>query len=220
MDQLSSLSGKQQELLHIDFRSLMTRSIALPAASRFFLATPEIFHSLSDSPYNQRRRSCEIAMERLAEKLHDKQSSRNYTHLRDISAQEFDRLKSILAPEPRKRAAHIIGENQRVTEAEAALRSGEIGTFGRLMFDSHRSSRDLFENSAHELDSIVSFAAEAGALGARLSGGGWGGSLIVLSTEEHVAQVTGSIERQCGEAGLKVDFMPVVPSDGAWVRTT
>jgi len=212
LDQFSSIFGKARSLIHTDFRSLEVTDVPLAADVRFLIVTPEAAHRLADSPYNERRESCELAARALAALLPGRVES-----LRDVSSADFERYRGRLPVEAAMRAAHIVGEIDRVARGVAALRSGDIDAFGALMYESHESSRALFENSSAELDLAVGAARDSGAPGARLSGGGWGGSLIVLARQADIDRLGREIVERCAGRGLSVGARQVVPSDGARV---
>lgn len=210
LDQFSSIFGQSHSLIHTDFRSLEVTAVPLAEDIRFLIVTPQVTHRLSESPYNERRESCEQAVRELSSSLPEPVAS-----LRDVSPADFALHRRELTPEAAKRAAHVIGEIDRVARGVQALKSGDLEAFGDLMYQSHESSRTLFENSAEELDLAVSAAKEAGAPGARLSGGGWGGSLIVLARAGDIDRLEQGITGACVRHGLTVRVRPVVPSDGA-----
>lgn len=212
LDQFSSIFGKARSLIHTDFRTLEVTAVPLEADVRFLIVTPESTHRLVDSPYNERRASCELAARSLAEVLPGPVES-----LRDVSLEDFSRYRDRLPIEAARRAAHVVGEIDRVARGIAALRSGDFDAFGELMYESHESSRVLFENSSAELDLAVEAARESGAPGARLSGGGWGGSLIVLARQGSLDCLASMIVGNCARRGLAVSTRMVVPSDGARV---
>jgi galactokinase len=110
--------------------------VPLAADVRFLIVTPEAAHRLADSPYNERRESCELAARALAALLPGRVES-----LRDVSPADFERYRGRLPVEAAMRAAHIVGEIDRVARGVAALRSGDIDAFGALMYESHESSR-------------------------------------------------------------------------------
>jgi galactokinase len=130
---------------------------------------------------------------------------------------EFEEHKHNMEPVTAKRVAHVIGENRRVLEGRELLSRGDVEGFGRLMFESHHSSRHHFENSSKELDFIVDTALKTpGVLGARLSGGGFGGSAVILVHPRDVAAIrqtlTGAYQKHLGHA---CDIQVITPSDGA-----
>lgn len=214
LDQFSSIFGKSHSLIHTDFRTLEVMDVPVEDDICFLIVTPDVVHRLSDSPYNERRESCERAVRELSSILPYPVES-----LRDVSPGDFDFYRQQLTPAAARRAAHVIGEIERVAQGVHALKSGDIDAFGELMYRSHESSRTLFENSAEELDLVVSVCRDAGASGARLSGGGWGGSLIVLVRKADLERLDHEITTRCAEKGLTVLIRPVVPSDGARIMT-
>ena len=145
-------------------------------------------HNLVDSEYNTRRQDCESA----AAVLH-----KNFPHirtLRDASADDLESVKEQLSHREYLRASHVIGECRRVADGVAALEAGDVEAFGKLLFESHESSRTAFENSTPELDYIVELAHTIpGALGARLSGGGFGGITIHLVKAEDAGEYAARI---------------------------
>jgi galactokinase len=143
-------------------------------------------HALSDGAYNERRAACEEAARILGA-----------GKLREATATMLDAAEheARLHGAPLRRARHVVGENARVAAAVEALRAGDLVVVGRLMNESHESSRTLFENSCEELDFLASEAREVpGCLGARLTGGGFGGAVLALvrgGTEEEFVKSLG-----------------------------
>jgi galactokinase len=122
-------------------------------------------------------------------------------------------------PVAARRAAHVIGENERVREGRDRLAQGQIREFGRLMFESHESSRANFENSCRELDAVVEAARGIPEIiGARLSGGGFGGSAVVLVASRDAKSASEAIARGYRESiGHPCEVQEIHPSDGARV---
>jgi galactokinase len=144
----------------------------VPAEGRFVIVQSGVKHALSDGAYNDRRAECEQAARILGVgKL------REGTPQMLDAAEREGRLRGVHL----FRARHVVGENARVATAVEALRAGDLSTVGRLMNESHESSRILFENSCEELD-FLAFEARTvpGCLGARLTGGGFGGAVLAL----------------------------------------
>lgn len=210
LDQFSSIFGREHGLIHSDFRTLEVSSVILPDDIEFLVVNPHIKHSLADSPYNERRERCEQAAAQLAELL-----PHPVTALRDVSPAEFKANRDRIAAGAAKRAAHIIGEIDRVERAMELIRRGRIEAFGQLLFESHQSSVENFENSCPELDVVVDAAREAGALGARLSGGGFGGSAIVMVHANEAEAIGEKITAICQTEGTNPEVLEVTPSDGA-----
>ncbi len=212
LDQLSSLQGRAGCLILTDFRSYAMEHIPLPADARFILADTGVRHRLAEGEYNSRRAACEAAVRVLAAVLPHPVSA-----LRDVRRAELEAHADCLDPVTARRAAHVVEENERVWAARDCLRNGDLESFGRLMFASHQSSRTQFENSCAELDTLVEWAARTpGVLGARLSGGGFGGSVILLVRAADTDRVVQALDAFCAQQfGKSLPTRLVIPSDGA-----
>ncbi len=173
LDQFTSLMGKANQLVYIDFRTLAVEQIPCPEEAAFVVANSGVKHDLTQD-YNERRERCEEAAAVLA------RLNPRVRKLRDVSTEELNGARDQMAHLAWCRARHITGENERVQAGLTALQAGDLEAFGRLLYESHQSSRDYFENSCPELDILVETAKSLGALGARLSGGGFGGISIHL----------------------------------------
>ena len=161
MDQLTSLAGKHNHALLIDCRSFEIEPIRLPPRLAVLILHSGMSRSLIDSDYAERRESCESMAALLG-----------LSALRDATPQQ-------VADEPRAR--HVVSENARVLEAAAALAAGNVAALGPLLNESHRSLRDDFEVSTPELDALAEALVQAGAVGARLTGAGFGGCVVGLA---------------------------------------
>ena len=212
LDQLSSLYGRSGHLVETDFRSLQVNTLKLGDNACFLMCNTHAKHALVDGEYNRRRQACEDAAAYFAKVLPHPVAA-----LRDVSVAEFNAHKSGLDPVIAKRASHPISENERVLQGAEALASGDLAAFGQLMFLSHESSRVDFENSCPELDTIVDAAKTTpGALGARLSGGGFGGSAVVLATPADAPAVSAALaDAYAQKYGKPCDVRVIQPSDGA-----
>jgi len=150
-------------------------TVPLPAGYGFLVANTLVKHNLVESDYNRRRESCEKARDVIAAK------ESGVKMLRDVDHAMLERHKSEMDIIDYRRALHVVGEDERVMQGVEALRAGNVKTFGELLFQSHESSRLNFENSCPELDALVEIAHTLPeCLGARLSGGGFGGITIHL----------------------------------------
>lgn len=168
MDQIVASLGRHNQALFLDTRDLRYEWVPIPAGYRFEVADSGVPRRLAEAGYNRRRAECEEAAARLGVRS-----------LRDLAFGDLERIARL--PEPLgRRVRHVVGENARVLAGVGALRSGDLRTFGRLMLESHRSLRDDYEVSTPELDRLVTQAMEQGALGARLTGAGFGGSIVAL----------------------------------------
>lgn len=180
LDQFSSLYGKKDSLILCDFRSVeVLKNVSMPSGWKILVANTLVKHNLVESDYNLRRESCEQAAEVIQKKYPEIQA------LRDVDSAMLESCKEDLDIIDYRRAKHVVGEDERVWKADAYLAEGNVEAFGKLLFESHESSRDFFENSCPELDALVELAHHIpGCAGARLSGGGFGGISIHLVKEE------------------------------------
>jgi galactokinase len=175
MDQFASIHGVEDHALYFDTRDLTWEPVPLPTETALVIADSGVRRSLTTSAYNERRASCEQAVELLKEYMPEIRS------LRNVSPVEFAAFGDFLPPVVRRRAEHVVKEIARVQSALAALRSNNTQSFGALMFSGHASSRDLYEVSCPELDALVEIAhAAPGCIGARLTGAGFGGCTVNL----------------------------------------
>ncbi len=184
LDQFSSLFGRKDALILSDFRSVeVVRTVQVPTGYKLLVANSMVKHSLVDSEYNVRRQDCESAAAKLAAIYPGVKT------LRDVSVAQLEAARGKLGEREYRRAAHVVGEGDRVMRAVKALEQGDAAAFGALLFESHESSKSNFENSTAELDYLVELAHSIpGCLGARLSGGGFGGISIHFVAEDAVAE--------------------------------
>ena len=172
MDQTISALGRRDHALLFECASLEATQI--PFDARLLLVDTGKRHDLSTGELNQRRAECEEAVKRLKVELPELQ------WLASWPVEWLPRLKRAL-PEPlRSRAVHVVSETARTRFAGQLLEQQKLRQFGKLLYESHESCRRLYECSSPELDTVVAAAKRAGALGARLTGAGWGGAAVVL----------------------------------------
>ncbi len=170
MDQMISAAGIEERALLIDCRSLETTSAPLPDGMAVVILDTGTRRGLVDSAYNERRAQCEAAARHFG-----------LTALRDIDLASFGRRAHELDELSRKRARHVISENERTLRARDAMNAGDAAALGKLMIESHISLRDDFEVSSAALDAIVACAnAEEACYGARMTGAGFGGCAVAL----------------------------------------
>ncbi|AEH51421.1 galactokinase [Pseudothermotoga thermarum] len=168
MDQFTAVFGKKDYALLLDTMTLSFEYVPLNLGDyEFVLIDTQVKHELSSSEYNKRRAECEQALKVISKKS-----------FREVKPEDLEILDPIL----KKRAKHVIDENARVLKAVKALRENRFYLLGELLYESHTSLRDLYEVSCDELDFIVGFLkGKLGILGARMVGGGFGGSVLVLA---------------------------------------
>ena len=214
LDQLSSLAGKEGQLVKSDFRSNTYENVPLGDGVVFMMVTSPAKHALVDGAYATRRKACEDAAAHFAKVLRHP-----VTHLRDVSMAEWVLYKGGLDETQARRAVHPIGEDERVLAGAKLLEKGDVKSFGAFMYDSHESSRSWFENSSPELDAIVDFAKEIPeVLGARLSGGGFGGSCVLLVKPEAAEAIEKTINSKYeAKFGERCKISVIKASEGAHV---
>ena len=186
MDQFASRVGRKDHALFLDCRSLQYRNIPLHFGDhRIVILRSGVKRSLAASAYNERRSECVQAVEYFS------RIDGSVTALRDVSAAMFEEHVDRLPANVRRRCRHVIAENDRVLRAADELSKGEMGEFGSLMTQSHKSLRDDFEVSCAELDALVEIAARTeGVLGARMTGAGFGGCTVNLVDKDAVSLLT------------------------------
>jgi galactokinase len=208
LDQSASLFCQEGRALFIDCRDLQMEPVPFDLAHaglELLVVDTLVSHAHAEGGYAARRASCEQAAAVLG-----------VPALRDASVRDLTAAQERMDGLTYRRARHIITENQRVQEAVALLRSAGPRMIGDLLVESHRSMRDDFEISAPELDAAVEAAMGAGAIGARMTGGGFGGSAIVL-LDSHLADAASAAireafaERRFAEPAI----FPARPSQGA-----
>jgi galactokinase len=198
MDQLVAACALKGHALLIDCRSLEMTQIPLDTSEVLIaICDTHVKHELSSSEYNKRRAECEQGVEILSQALPGVRA------LRDVSVCDFETYEDRL-PEPiRSRCRHVVTENARTLAASDALRSGDFIEMGRLMLKSHESLRDDYEVSCVELDAMVEIATSVeGVLGARMTGGGFGGCTVNLvrrrALEKFREKITGGYNKVTG----------------------
>ena len=189
MDQFVSANAVKGCALLLDCRTLEFENVPFNTEDLVIvICDTKVKHELASSEYNIRRRECEEGVAVLKKFLPE------ISQLRDVSPAEFSRYKNELPEVIRRRCRHIITENVRTLCAAECLKKNDFEKFGKLMDESHRSMRDDYEISAKELDIMVEIANScAGVLGARMTGGGFGGSTVNLVKREFLEAFTETI---------------------------
>lgn len=211
MDQFVSLFGEKDKALLLDCRSLEFQLFPLATDAQLVICNTMVKHALASSAYNERRAQCEEGVRLLAT------VEPNVKALRDVTLDQLERHKDLLPEIIYRRCRHIVTENNRVIAAGEALRQGDLNKFGRLMDQSHASLRDDYEVSCKELDLMVDFARDVeGVIGARMTGGGFGGCTVNLVGKEHVDDFKRHVATRYEEAtGLQPEIYVCTAENGA-----
>ncbi len=206
MDQMISAAGREGHALLIDCRSLETRAVPLPAGTAVVVLDTATRRGLVDSAYNERRRDTQAAA-----------AFFGVPALRDVSVADFERRAGEMDDVMRRRARHVVTENERTLRAAGALEQGDADEVGRLMNESHASLRDDFEVSRAELDAIVSAAQAApGCHGARMTGAGFGGCAVALVQLDSAPRLADEVTAKYRAAtGLDAKVYVCAASEGA-----
>jgi galactokinase len=208
MDQMVSMLGRAGHALFLDTRSLGTEQVPLPleaAGLCLVVIDTRAGHRLVDGAYADRRAACEAAAAVLG-----------VPALRDATVEQVEAAAEALGEEGLRRARHVVTENARVLEAVRLLRAGDLDRLGPLLAASHASLRDDYEVSSPELDTAVEAAGAAGAVGARMTGAGFGGSALALARADLVGRIDEQVQAAFATAGFGPPAVAaVVPSDGA-----
>jgi len=211
MDQLTATFAKENYAMLIDCRSFQITQIPMRLPKTLtVICDTRVKHALVSSAYNDRRRECERAVALLSQK--DKPDVRA---LRDLELDDLNLIEELPEPE-RRRARHVVTENKRTLQAAQALAASDVQELGGLMVGSHESLRDDFEVSCPELDIMVDLALSLkGVSGARMMGGGFGGSTISLVDSEKLEFFS---ERMTEGYQLATGLVPLInvvqPDDG------
>jgi galactokinase len=206
LDQGVSGFGRRDHLVYIDCRGPRFKTVPLPPGLNFWIFNTHVKHALVDGLYAQRHGECMQAASVIGVPL-----------LVDATPAMLAAAETRLSRAAYKRARHVIDEIARVEQAVAALEAGDVATVGKLLFASHRSSRTWFENSSPELDFLVdSLEAEKGVYGARLTGGGFGGAAMALTSDAFGdPQVAAVSEAYLAKFGARPDILHARTADGA-----
>jgi len=208
MDQMASLLGRADAAIFLDCRSLDAQVIDLgfaDAGLELVVIDTGVKHSHATGGYGERRAACERGAAALG-----------VPALRDVSVDDLPRLAELVDDVTYRRVRHVVTENQRVLDTVRTLREQGPTAIGDLLVASHASMRDDFEISVPELDTAVEAALAAGAVGARMTGGGFGGAAIALVAHDKVQAVTDAATAAFAAAGFAAPtIFTVTPSAGA-----
>lgn len=198
LDQVSSLFGKAWNVIDIDCSSLAVEHSPMPGEA-IIVCNSGVKHELVGGEYNELRQNCENAAKKLGAKF-----------LRTVDVSTVEANKAKLSPREYACARHVTTEIARVVAGARALRDNDHDQFGQYMFQSHESSRDCLGNSTTELDALVELARKApGIIGARLTGGGFGGATINLVKYHQAEQFMEFMSREY-EKQIGVKMTPLV----------
>ncbi|MFF8379800.1 galactokinase [Streptomyces sp. NPDC015661] len=209
MDQMASACAEEGHALHLDTRDLSYRQVPFDLAGeglRLLVVDTRVKHALGDGAYAERRAGCEAGARALGVRT-----------LREVSAAHLPEALGRLSDETILRyVRHVVSDNARVERTIALLDAGATRAVGPVLTEGHASLRDDLRVSCAELDLVVEAANAAGALGARMTGGGFGGSAVVLVETERAEAVSAAVGKAFAEAGYAAPgIFPAVPSAGA-----
>jgi galactokinase len=187
MDQMAAGLADLGTALFLDTRSLEWQQVPLPTGAELIVINSGVAHDHSRGDYNTRWSECERAARMLG-----------VPQLRDVGLEELPRVEAL--PEPfNRRARHVVTEDARVLEAVEAMRAGDLARLGELFYASHASMRDDYVVSVPAVDRLVELGrAEPDVFGARLTGGGFGGSVVMLAVQDRAAGIAERVARRYG----------------------
>ena len=208
MDQSASLMGKLDHGVFLDCRTLEAQVIDLGFAREgleLLIIDTKVEHRHADGGYASRRAACEAGAAALG-----------LSSLRDANETDLARAEELLDEVTFRRVRHVITENERVLQTVAMLRESGPRAIGELLYQSHKSMRDDFEISVDELDTAVETAMRHGAIGARMTGGGFGGAAIALAPLDHISEISRAVTAEFAALGYaKPDVFVVSAAPGA-----
>jgi galactokinase len=208
MDQTASMLAKADAAVLIDCKSLETELVSLGLSDKGLVVAvmdTRVSHRHSDGGYRSRRDACEKGARMM-----------NVDSLRELSEEDLLAAQQALDDVTFRRCRHVITENKRVLEAVEALKHGEMSKLGKLLLESHASMRDDFEISIPELDTAVEVAMSIGAVGSRMTGGGFGGAAIAIIEESKLDQLRKACQDEFLAKGFaEPNVFAVIPSEGA-----
>ncbi len=212
MDQFAVGMGKKDHAIYLNCDTLDYELVPIKLDGyKLVIANTNKPRGLADSKYNERVAECQTAVKMLSK-------GKPITLLAQLKMADFSKLEHLITDEViKRRARHVISENDRTFEAVAILKTGNLIRFGQLMNDSHDSLRDDYEVTGIELDTLVAESRKIpGVIGSRMTGAGFGGCTVSLVKEEaidHLIKVVG--ENYLAKTGLKADFYVAEIGDGA-----
>jgi galactokinase len=211
MDQYIACCGVKDHALMIDTRDLSSRAVPLPPDVRLVICNSMVKHSHAGGEYNQRRKEVEEGSRAIRE------VNPEIRELRDATLADLEAARSKMSDDAYRRCRHIITENARVQEAVIALAAGNMQRMGQLMLEAHASYRVDFQASCREADLLVELAMQQpGIIGARLTGGGFGGCTVNLVEAAYAEQFRKAIhDAYLQRSGINADIYLCQAADGA-----
>lgn len=207
LDQFSSMFGQQDSLLFLDCLTLEHEAVRMGRSDiAIVICDSVVKHSLTSGDYNTRHAECMAAAQHFGKRL-----------LREVSWDEFVAGEAGLPENQRKRTRHVLSEDRRVLAMREAIQGADTEVVGRLLAEGHASCRDLFENSTPEIDLLVDTAVQIdGCIGAKLTGGGWGGCTVNLVRQDAVPSFTEELaSRYRAATGYEAQIYPCRAGQGA-----
>lgn len=211
MDQFACANGVEDHALLFDTRSLKWKPVKLPAGTCIVIANSGVHHTLASSEYNTRHSECNQAVAIL------KKTYPAIRALRDVSLDQLNAVKTEMPDNVYRRARHVVNEYTRVIKAVECLDRKDAAGFGRIMFETHASLRDDYEVSCPETDILVEAASHIpGIVGARITGGGFGGCTVNLVEDGAVEPFVAALKREYkAKTGIDAAIFPCQAAAGA-----
>ncbi len=207
MDQFIALHGVAGHALLLDCRSLQFEAVPAPRETALVICNTMVRHAIAGGEYNLRRAQCEEGVRILRRSLPQIRA------LRDVTPEQLEQHRRELNGLVHRRCRHVVSEDQRVLQARDAFERGDLARIGLLMAESHRSLRDDYEVSCPELDLMVELAGcVRGTIGARMTGGGFGGCTVNLVHHEHVEEFRAFVARTYEEKTGRTPEIYVSPA--------
>lgn len=215
MDQFASVMSQEGHLILLDCQSLKAEYIPADFKTcKILLLNTNVAHNLAEGEYNTRRKECEDAVKTIQQKYPEIHS------LRDVDLAMLEEFKLELPDTNYQRALYVLKENQRVLKAAEAIKSGDLPSFGKLMYQSHEGLQHDYEVSCPELDFLVDFSREKDFIyGSRMMGGGFGGCTINIIEEKNVTEYVEEVSKAYYKKfNIKLDAISVLPSQGTLIQ--
>lgn len=208
MDQTASMLAQPDAAVLIDCKTLETELVPLGLSAQGLVVAvmdTRVSHRHSDGGYRSRREACEKGA-----------AAMGVTSLRDLSTADLSNAEQKLDDVTFRRCRHVITENNRVLDAVASLKTADMFKLGQLLLESHASMRDDFEISIEELDTAVEVAMSVGAIGSRMTGGGFGGAAIAIIEQAKLPELANQCKKTFADRGFaEPNVFAVSPSEGA-----